>query len=91
MSTLAAFFMALVGPIAKRVMLSLGFGLVSYAAISTAVNALLGSAKSAWAGMGGDVLALVQLSGANTAVSIIAGAIVAKVALMAVTKLQLLA
>lgn len=90
MSTIAAFLMALVGPVAKRVLLSLGFGLVSYAAIATAVNSLLGSAKSAWGGMTGDVLSLVQLSGANTAVSIIAGAIVAKVALMAVTKLQLL-
>jgi len=90
MSTIAAFLMSLVGPVAKRVLLSLGFGLVSYAAISTAVNSLLGSARSAWGGMSGDVLALVELSGASTALSIIAGAIVAKVALMAVTKLQLL-
>ncbi len=90
MSTISVFLMSLVGPVVKRILVSLGVGLVSYAAISTAVNALLGSAKSAWGGMSGDVLSLVELSGANTAISIIAGAIVAKVALMAVTKLQLL-
>lgn len=91
MGTLASFLTAMAGPLARRVLVSLGFGIVSYAAVSALVNTMIASAKSAWSGLGGDVLSLIQLSGANTAISIICGAMVARVALQAVKKLQLVA
>lgn len=91
MGTLASFLAGMAGPLARRVLVSLGFGIVSYAAIAALLNTMIQSAKAAWGGLGGDVLSLIQLSGANTALSIICGAMVARVALQAVKKLQLIA
>lgn len=85
---LAALLMALAAPIAKRIMIALGFGLVSFAGVSVALNSLLTSAKNAWGGTPADVLNILQLSGSNTAFSIIAGAMVARVGLLAVKRLQ---
>lgn len=90
MSTLGGFLAAAAGPIAKRVLSSIGIGVVTYAGVDLAVNALLSQAKSAWAGTVGDVAAYVAMSGANQALSIIAGAIAARVAFMSLKRLALL-
>lgn len=87
---IGTFLVGLAGPIVRKALTALGFGLVSYAAIATALNAALDAAKSAWGGLGGDSLALIQMSGASTALSIIAGALVARVALMSLKKLEIL-
>lgn len=86
-----SFFAALAGPLAKRVMIALGFGVVSYAGISTALNIALDSAKSAFSGFTGDSLALVQIAGLPSVLSILAGALVARVSVMALKKLEILA
>jgi len=86
-----AFFAALAGPIAKRVLIACGFGVVSYAGISTALNHALDASKSAFAGLTGDSLALVQIAGVPTVLGIISGALVARVAVMSLKKLELLA
>ena len=91
MANLGAFFVALAGPVVKKAMTALGIGIVSYAAISTALTSALGAAKSAWSGFGGDSLALLELSGVSTALSIVAGALIARVALMQLKKLELIA
>lgn len=91
MGGLAAFFLSLAGPIIKRALIALGFGVVSYAAMTAALNAALGAAKGAWAGLSGfpEALAIVQIAGVNTYMSIIAGALVARVALQSLKKLEL--
>ena len=80
-----AFLAAIAGPIAKRVLTALGVGVVSYAAVSLALNAALAAAKQSWAGLGGvgfgEALALAQMAGVPTAASIFAGALIASVAL----------
>lgn len=87
---MAAFLMALVGPLAKKVLTALGIGLVSYAAVSTALNAALAAARAAWSGFGGDALAIVQLAGVGEAASILAGALTARVSLMVLKKFEVL-
>lgn len=87
---LAAFLGAIAAPLARKVLTGLGFGIVSFAAISTALNAALDQAKTAWAGLGGDSLSLIQMSGAATALSVIAGALVARVGLLALKRLDLI-
>lgn len=87
---LGSFLVLLAGPVVRKALISLGFGVVSYAAISTALNAVLDHARAAWGGLGGDALALINMSGASTALSIVAGALVARVSIMSLKKLELL-
>ena len=83
----AAFIMALVGPIARRVIISLGFTLVTYVGFSAAVTSILSGAKAAWGGGGfGAAAQLVAMSGANTALGIIAGGIVGRVSMVVLKK-----
>ncbi|HYP84398.1 DUF2523 family protein [Variovorax sp.] len=83
------FLMAVAGPLARKVLVSLGFGLVTYAAVSAALAAALDAAKAAWAGLAGEALALIQIAGINTAASILAGALVARVALQMTKRIGL--
>lgn len=85
-----SFFAAIAGPVAKRVLAALGFGVISYAGISVALNSMLSQAKIAWSGIAGETLQLVELAGVNTAASIYAGALVARVGLVALSKLGLI-
>jgi len=91
MGALGTWLVSLAGPIVRKMMISLGIGVASYAAISTALNSALSQAQSAWAGITGDVLSLIQLAGCGTALSIVAGALVARVAMMSLKKLEILA
>ncbi|TCP18251.1 DUF2523 family protein [Simplicispira metamorpha] len=91
MTGFGTFLAAIAGSVVKRALAALGFGLVSYAAMTAALNAALTAAKQAWAGLSGfpEALAIVQIAGVNTYASIIAGALVARVALQSLKKLEL--
>lgn len=89
MGGIGTFLAAIAGPIAKKVLIALGFGVASYAAVATALSAALGAARSAYGGMSGDVLALVDLAGVGVAASILAGALTARVSLQVLKKLEL--
>jgi len=89
MSGFGTFLAAVAGPIAKKVLVSLGFGIASYAAVSAGLGMVLASAKGAWGGLGGDALALIQMAGVSVAASIYAGALTARVSLQVLKKLEL--
>ena len=91
MTGLGTFLNAIAGTLAKRVLSALGIGVVSYAAMSAALNSLLSAAKGALAGLAGfpESLALIQMAGITSAASIIAGALVARVALQSFKRLEL--
>jgi len=74
--------MALVGPLLRKALLAIGIGVVTYAGVSTAVNAALGSAKASLSAMTGGAVQLVALGGGFTALSIIAGGITAGVSML---------
>lgn len=82
MTSLATWIAALVGPLAWRVVGALGLGVVVYTGIDTAIVSGLDAARNAWGAFGGSAADLVALSGINTALGIIAGAITARVSLM---------
>ena len=88
---LGTFLNAVAGTLAKRVLSALGIGIVSYAAMSAALNSALSAAKGAWAVLAGfpEALALIQMAGVTSAASIIAGALIARVALQSFKKLEL--
>ncbi|WP_459198995.1 DUF2523 family protein [Ralstonia pseudosolanacearum] len=45
---LAGFLMALVGPLARQLLVSLGIGLITYVGLDAAVSAALGAARVVW-------------------------------------------
>lgn len=84
---LFGFLLAAVGPLAKRVLLALGVGIVSYAAVSTLANTLIQSVQTAWGGVSGSILQVASMAGIPESLSIMSGAILARVSLVAVSKL----
>jgi hypothetical protein len=85
---LAAWLLALVGPLAKQVMVALGFGVLVYTGVDATVSAALGAARTAWAGsLHGEVSAFMALAGVNTALGIVAGGITARISMMTFKKL----
>lgn len=90
MSTLSGALTALAGPIAKKVLTSLGIGILTYVGIDTAVTAGLVAAKASLAGIGTDYASIAAMFGFFSACSIIAGGITAGLVMMSFKKLSLL-
>jgi hypothetical protein len=80
MSTLAQFLLALVGPLAVRVLLALGISAVTFTGVDAALTGLINTAKANWAGMGGAVLGLAGVAGLPACIGLICGAMSARVA-----------
>lgn len=83
----ATLFTSLAGPIAKRVLVALGVGVISYAAVLTAFNTVKDSFLAAYGQISVDLLWMIELAGLHTAAGIILGAMVARLTLQAVTRL----
>lgn len=90
MSTFAGLLTALAGPIAKKVLLSIGVGAVTYVGLQAAASTAISSAQSAFGGLAGPAAQILAMGGIFTAMSIIAGGIMAGVTMVAVKRLQLL-
>lgn len=92
MGGLGTFLVALAGPIARRVLISLGIGLVTYTGLSLAIDSILGQAKAQWTsglgGFGGQIGQLVAMAGGNTALSILAGAVITRVSMVVLKKFE---
>lgn len=87
--TFSGLLMALAGPLARQVMISLGLAVVTFTGVDLALGSLLDAARSAWSGgLGADVAAYVAMSGANTGLGMLAGAMVARVAMLATKSLR---
>ena len=86
---IGTWLVSLAGPAAKKILMSLGMGVVSYGAISVALNSALDAARNAWGGFSGDALSIVQLAGVGEGMSILAGAMIARVSVMALNKLEI--
>lgn len=85
----ASWLMALAAPLAGRVLLSLGFGTVTYVGLQAALSMALNQAKGATAGLSAEVIALLSMSGGFTAMSVIAGGAVTSIGMIALKRLSL--
>lgn len=90
MSSLAGALTALAGPLAKKVLTSLGIGIITFVGMEAAVTAALSAAKASFSGIGPDIAAIVAMFGTFTACSIIAGGITACLTMMSFKRLGLL-
>lgn len=87
---LGAFLASAVGPLAKRVLTSLGFGIISFAAVTAALNTLIGYAQGAYNGMPMYAFAFLGLAGVGYGLGLIAAALVFRAAYLAMPKLGML-
>lgn len=67
---------SLVGPIARKAAVSLGFGGITYMGVSEAVSTAFGHMAGAFAGLAAETLALLARAGVFEALSISSGGLV---------------
>lgn len=84
---LGAFLLNIAGSLAGKVLLSLGFGFVSYQAIIPLVDDLREQVQSHYQAVSGVPLSLLNMAGLGQALGIILSAIATRASLMAVKKL----
>lgn len=82
----AAFLLSMVGPLVARILLSLGFAVVTFVGMDLVVNELISRAQTAYGSMPAMMLQLAGLAGIGQALSIITGAVLTKVAILAMQK-----
>lgn len=87
MGNLAVWFLGLVGPLAKKVLLMLGIGTLTYAALTPLINSIISNAQSMFGQIGGTTAQLIGLAGIPQVFGIIAGALVARVSFISLNKL----
>lgn len=88
--TLAAFLLSIVGTLAGRVLLSLGIGWISYAGITTALNAVRGHIVSAWS-VSSPVMDMLFMAGMGQAVGILLAGFAIRAAFAGISRLGKLA
>lgn len=83
MMQLGAWLLALIGPLAVKVIISLGFTAVVFTGVTALVNTLIVSAQNSWSVIPTAVLQLASLSGIPESLGLIFGAYMARVAMWA--------
>lgn len=88
-SGFGGFLSTIAGPIARKVLVGLGVGTVTFIGLTTALSAAISAAQSSYGAVAAVPAAFLAMSGCNTAIGIIVGAIVARIALMQLKRFQL--
>lgn len=86
---LGSFLQGAVGPLAKRVLTSLGFSVLSTTVVATGLNQVIDYMQSTYVGLAGDAASIVGLAGIGEALGMITGAMVFRVAFTTLPKLGL--
>jgi len=87
MANLFTFLLAAAWPIAKKVLVSLGIGFVTYQGMSLIADQIRNEVLAAWGQLGGATLQILTLGGIPQALGIILGGLTAGAALMAMSRL----
>jgi hypothetical protein len=88
--SIGAFFNNAIGPLARKALAALGLGVISYTAVSSAINSLIDTAKGYFDGLPGFVLSIMSLAGLGQAMAMITGALLVRAALASTSKIGLL-
>lgn len=84
MANLAVWLFAIIVPLVKKVLIALGIGVASYAALNTLASQVQSAVISNYGQMAETTLAILALGGINQAIGIILSAFMARVAMIAV-------
>jgi hypothetical protein len=88
MQYLATFLLSITGSIAARVMVALGIGIVSYAALSTLADQAITAAQSNYGSISSTVLQLINLGGIGQSLGILSSALITKATMLAIKKFR---
>ncbi len=89
MRGLSTWLLSIAGPMVKKVLTQLGIGIVGYAAVVTAVNAAIASARANWESVPAAIMQMLAIGGVNHFLGIVFGAIVARLSLMALKRFRI--
>ena len=87
MANLAVWLMSMVGPLAKKILVVLGIGTISYAAMTPLLNSLINHAKTSYGQIGGALAQFLALAGIPEVFGIISGALLARLSFMLLNRL----
>lgn len=90
MGNLAAFLLAMAGPLAARVLVAIGVGILTYEGVILVAGQIQTQVVNLWGQLPLAFTQLAALSGVSTAVGIIIGGIVARASIYAAVRLGLL-
>lgn len=88
---LGTWLASIAAPLAKKVLVGLGIGWLTYEGVSVAMQAVENQVIAQWGGMPADVLAVVGLWGFTDAVGIILGGMAMRVTIVVTSRLGKLA
>ena len=80
MAGFGTFLLGITGPVLKKVMGSLGLGVISYTGLSLVTSQIQSTVTASYATIGGPTLQLLDLLGVGQAFGIVIAAIVARAA-----------
>lgn len=86
---IAAWLLSIAGPIVTRVLIQLGVGVVSYAAVIAAVNTLISRARGNYDNLPSDILQVFAIAGFNDAFGIVVAAIMARLSIQVWKRFQI--
>lgn len=84
----AKLFLYLAGPIAIRVLTTLGLGIVTYVGFDAALTSIFGQIQVQFGALSADLAGLLFMSGVPTAMAMIMSAMFARIAIVQVSKIQ---
>lgn len=87
MPNLVGWLLALVWPLAKKVLLALGIGVLTYSGLSVLASQAQNEIISLWGQVPGDMSNMAALLGIPQAFGVILGGVMARVALISVGRL----
>lgn len=87
MGNIAVWLLALAWPLAKKVLVALGIGVVTYGGLQYVGAQVSGAVQSSYGALGGYTLDILNLAGIGESMGITLGAINARIALVAVGKI----
>jgi hypothetical protein len=87
MNSIGALLLSWGGPLAKRVLIALGIGTITYVGIDAALSAVVSAIQAQLGGLPSDIIQIITIGGGTTAMSIILGGIAARISMMSLAKL----
>lgn len=91
MPSILSFLFAVVGPLARKVLSSLGIGWVVYSGYSFVLDQIKGQVVSYWGAISSDMVSLLSIAGFGDAFGIILGALAYRASILAIGHLGKLA
>lgn len=79
--------LAWMGPLAKRVLIALGIGTISYVGIDAVMTGVTSAITSSLGGLSSDIINILAMGGFTTAISIILGGVASRISMMTLKKL----